>query len=45
MGLATGRALAQAGRDVFILEQDVVGTPRGSSHGSSRIFRLAYDEE
>jgi sarcosine oxidase len=45
MGLATARALAQAGRDVLVLEQDVVGTRRGSSHGSSRIFRLAYKEE
>jgi len=45
MGLATARALAQAGRDIVVLEQDAVGTTRGSSHGSSRIFRLAYDEE
>jgi sarcosine oxidase len=45
MGLAAARALAQAGRDVLVFEQDAVGTPRGSSHGSSRIFRLAYEEE
>jgi sarcosine oxidase len=45
MGLATARAIAQAGRDVLVLEQDAVGTRRGSSHGSSRIFRLAYEEE
>ena len=45
IGLATARAVAQAGRDILVLEQDVVGTPRGSSHGSSRIFRLAYEQE
>jgi sarcosine oxidase len=44
IGLATARAVAQAGRDILVLEQDAVGTPRGSSHGSSRIFRLAYEE-
>ena len=45
IGLATARAAALAGRDVLVLEQDAVGTPAGSSHGSSRIFRLAYEEE
>ncbi len=39
MGLAAARALAQAG-GTLVFEQDAVGTPRGSSHGSSRIFRL-----
>ena len=44
MGLATARALAQAGRDVVLLEQFAVGHDRGSSHGGSRIFRLTYPE-
>jgi sarcosine oxidase len=44
VGLATAHALARAGRDVLVLEQFEVGHARGSSHGSSRIFRLAYDE-
>ena len=44
MGLATARALAQAGRDVVVLEQFELGHDRGSSHGSSRIFRLTYPE-
>ena len=45
MGLATARALAQAGRDVVVLEQFAVGHERGSSHGGSRIVRLSYPEE
>jgi sarcosine oxidase len=44
MGLATTRALAQAGRDVVLLEQFAIGHDRGSSHGGSRIFRLTYPE-
>jgi len=44
-GLATARALAVAGRDVVVLEQFAVGNDRGSSHGTSRIFRLAYPDE
>ncbi|HJU47325.1 MAG TPA: N-methyl-L-tryptophan oxidase [Gaiellaceae bacterium] len=44
-GLATAYELARAGRDVLVLEQDAVGNKRGSSHGSSRIFRLAYGDE
>jgi sarcosine oxidase len=43
-GLATTRALAQAGVDVVLVEQCHVGHTRGSSHGRSRIFRLAYPE-
>ena len=42
MGLAAARALAQAGRDVLVLEQFELDHTRGSSHGSSRIFRLSY---
>jgi sarcosine oxidase len=43
-GLAAARALARAGRDVVVLERFHVGHPHGSSHGSSRIFRLVYDD-
>ena len=44
MGAATAHALARAGRDVLVLEQLRVGHTRGSSHGASRIFRLAYPD-
>ena len=43
-GLATARALARKGVDVLLVEQFRVGHTRGSSHGRSRIFRLAYAE-
>ena len=43
-GLATAHALARAGRDVVVYEQFELGHARGSSHGRSRIFRLAYPE-
>jgi sarcosine oxidase len=43
-GLATTRALARRGVDVLLVEQFEVGHTRGSSHGRSRIFRLAYPE-
>lgn len=42
MGSATARSLAQAGQDVVLLEQFDLGHERGSSHGTSRIFRLSY---
>ena len=45
MGLATARAIAQAGRDVVVCEQFEVGHGAGSSHGGSRIVRLSYPEE
>src|SRR5207244_4983336 len=45
MGLATARALARRGHDVVVFEQFERGHKRGSSHGRSRIFRLAYGEE
>lgn len=45
MGLATARALAREGRDVVLLEQFRLGHDRGSSHGTSRIFRYSYPEE
>ncbi len=43
-GLAAAWALARQGRDVLVLEQFPLGHTRGSSHGASRIFRLAYPE-
>jgi sarcosine oxidase len=44
MGSATARALARAGREVVLVEQFRVGHTKGSSHGRSRIVRLAYPE-
>ena len=44
MGCATARALAQRDVDVVLLEQFHVGHKRGSSHGSSRIFRFSYPD-
>jgi sarcosine oxidase len=41
-GAATAHALAAEGRRVLLLEQFELGHARGSSHGASRIFRLAY---
>ncbi|MFN2628400.1 MAG: FAD-dependent oxidoreductase [Gaiellaceae bacterium] len=43
-GLATARALARDGRSVVVFEQFRLGHARGSSHGTSRIFRLAHDD-
>jgi sarcosine oxidase len=45
MGLATGWALRRRGLEPVVHEQFEVGNPHGSSHGRSRIFRLAYAEE
>jgi len=44
MGSATAWWLARRGRTVVVLEQFEQGHQRGSSHGGSRIFRLAYDD-
>jgi monomeric sarcosine oxidase len=44
MGSATAYALAREGHDVTLYEQFEVGHTRGSSHGRSRIVRLAYPE-
>ncbi len=44
MGSAAAWWLARRGRDVVLLEQFEPGHQRGSSHGGSRIFRLAYDQ-
>ena len=45
MGLATGWALKRRGHEPVVYEQFQVGHPYGSSHGRSRIFRLAYAED
>jgi sarcosine oxidase len=45
MGLAAARAIAQRGHDVTVYEQFELGHTRGSSHGTSRIFRLSYADE
>jgi sarcosine oxidase len=44
MGLAAARVLAQRGHDVTVYEQFELEHTRGSSHGSSRIFRLSYPD-
>ncbi|MET9218480.1 FAD-dependent oxidoreductase [Streptomyces sp. NPDC008079] len=42
MGSSAAWHLASRGAEVTLLEQFAPGHDRGSSHGSSRIFRLAY---
>ena len=42
MGLATAWQLASAGREVLVLEQFELDHKLGSSHGSTRIFRVSY---
>ncbi len=42
MGSAAAWSLARRGRDVVLIEQYGQGHLRGSSHGGTRIFRLAY---
>ena len=44
MGAAATHALAALGKRVALVEQFEAGHDRGSSHGPSRIFRLAYRE-
>jgi sarcosine oxidase len=43
-GAAAAWALARDGHDVRVLEQFELDHERGSSHGRSRVFRLAYTE-
>jgi sarcosine oxidase len=43
-GSAAARALAKDGREVLVFEQFELGHSRGSSHGTSRIFRFSYDD-
>lgn len=42
MGASTAWQLASDGRDVLLLERFEMGHANGSSHGHSRIFRVAY---
>jgi sarcosine oxidase len=42
MGLATAAALRRGGSEPVVYEQWKIGHDRGSSHGRSRVFRLAY---
>jgi monomeric sarcosine oxidase len=42
MGAATAWQLARRGHEVTLIETYDIGHKRGSSHGSSRIFRRAY---
>ena len=44
MGSAAAWHLARRGRSVALLERFEPGHVRGSSHGGSRVFRLAYDD-
>jgi sarcosine oxidase len=44
MGLAAAHELAGRGHEVTVLEQFELDHDRGSSHGRSRIVRLAYPE-
>ena len=44
MGSATAWWLARAGAKTLLLERFHIGHARGSSHGSSRIFRLSYPD-
>src|SRR5437867_523977 len=44
MGSATARSLARRGADTILLERFELGHTRGSSHGPTRIFRIAYPD-
>src|SRR6476661_7895313 len=44
MGSAAARTLGERGVDTILLEQFDLGHARGSSHGPTRIFRLAYPD-
>ncbi|MCX6019810.1 MAG: N-methyl-L-tryptophan oxidase [Chloroflexi bacterium] len=44
MGASAAHYLARAGAHVRLIEQFRIGHNRGSSHGESRIIRLAYPE-
>lgn len=44
MGCAAAWALTARGADVTLIEQFELGHARGSSHGRTRIFRLAYPD-
>jgi sarcosine oxidase len=44
MGTASARALAARGRETVLFEQFEIGHSLGSSHGPTRIFRVAYPQ-
>jgi monomeric sarcosine oxidase len=44
-GAATAWAASRRGLSVVLFEQFAIGHHRGSSHGSARIFRRAYEDE
>ena len=44
MGCATASALSERGADVTLVEQFELGHAQGSSHGRTRIMRLAYPD-
>ena len=44
MGSAAARSLAKRGLDTVLLERFAFGHTRGSSHGPTRIFRIAYPD-
>jgi len=44
MGTACARSLGARGLETILFEQFEIGHPRGSSHGPTRIFRLAYPQ-
>ena len=44
LGLAAARELHQRGREVIVLDQAEIGGPAAGSKGSSRVFRLGYDD-
>ena len=44
MGCATAWALRERGADVTVHEQFELDHDRGSSHGRTRIFRIAYPD-
>jgi len=45
MGSAAAWQLSKRGHEVLLLEQFERGHARGGSHGASRVFRLAYEDE
>lgn len=45
MGCAAARAIAREGHEVVLYEQFGFGHDRGSSHGRTRIVRLAYPDQ
>jgi len=44
MGCAAAHQLAKGGERVLLLEQFTIGNHMGSSHGASRLFRLAHTD-